>query len=44
MALSRHGSWKKDLLFIRFNAVTRHGIYVLGHKVHLTKNVTLSRS
>ena len=40
MALSRHVRQKKGLFFIGFNAVTRNGIYFLGHKVDLIRNVT----
>ena len=43
MALSRHVRHKKGLFSIGFNAVTRHAIYILGHKVDLIRNVTLSR-
>ena len=34
---------RKACFFIGFNAVTRHGIYFLGHKVDLIRNVTPSR-
>ena len=34
---------KKGLFLIGFNAVTRLAIYILGHKVDLIRNVTLSR-
>ena len=35
---------KKACFFFKgFNAVTRFTIYILGHKVDLTRNVTLSR-
>ena len=43
MALSRHVRLKERPFFTGFDAVTCYAIYILGHKVDLTRNVTLSR-